>query len=107
MRMWGIDPSLMCDRHLLGEHVEMHMFVGHLNKGRNLGKYLDGLVERDKIVHRHEDLATEMGRRGMNHKSPLPHFDAKPEGYIDINDNILDLANRCPRCRVKLKSKDK
>jgi Pyrimidine dimer DNA glycosylase len=32
MRMWLVDPRLMCSQHLLGEHVELHMLVGSLNR---------------------------------------------------------------------------
>ncbi|MEZ0346180.1 MAG: pyrimidine dimer DNA glycosylase/endonuclease V, partial [Infirmifilum sp.] len=27
-----VPPSIMCDRHLLGEHVELHMLVGALRR---------------------------------------------------------------------------
>ena len=37
MRMWMIDPKLLCRKHLLGEHLEIHMFVGTINKGINVG----------------------------------------------------------------------
>jgi hypothetical protein len=30
--MWMVDPRLVCSKHLLGEHVELHMFVGCLLK---------------------------------------------------------------------------
>ena len=33
MRMWNVDVTKMCNKHLLGEHVEMHMFVGIIIKG--------------------------------------------------------------------------
>ena len=33
MRMWMVDPQIMCRQHLLGEHTEMHMFVGTLKRG--------------------------------------------------------------------------
>ena len=32
MRMWLVPPQLMCDQHLLGEHLEMHMFIGTIRK---------------------------------------------------------------------------
>ena len=31
MRMWMVNPGFMCNKHLLGEHVECHMLVGHLH----------------------------------------------------------------------------
>lgn len=101
MRMWGVEPRLLCKKHLLGEHVEMHMFVGHLNKGRQLGKYLDGLVQRELVRERHDRLADEISRRGYKHGSPLPDYDRRPEGWIDARENLKELARRCPGCRTR------
>lgn len=36
MRMWMVDPATMCDRHLLGEHAEIHMAIGTIAKGRSV-----------------------------------------------------------------------
>ena len=75
MRMWMIDPKKMCDQHLLGEHVELHMLVGSIKKGISLNGYVrNGLIEPKSIIKRHEQLAKEMKRRGMNHRSPLKSF---------------------------------
>lgn len=106
MRMWLVDPQLMCDRHLLGEHVEMHMFVGTIRKGVSIQGYLDGgLVEVDRIVKRHDQLVLEMQRRSMRHSSPLamtpdevnrfsPDF-----GLVDPAANLAALISRCSQCR--------
>ena len=32
MRQWMVDPRLLCRKHLLGEHVENHMFIGTLKR---------------------------------------------------------------------------
>ena len=40
MRMWMVDPKIMCRKHLLGEHVEHHMFVGTINKRISIVGYL-------------------------------------------------------------------
>ena len=32
MRMWMINPKLMCDQHLLGEHGELHKFIPSFRK---------------------------------------------------------------------------
>ena len=58
MRMWKVNPKVMCRQHLLGEHVEMHMFVGCWNKGIKLNGYLEGgLVELCEVKNRHDELA--------------------------------------------------
>ena len=33
MKMWGVLPATMYAQHLLGEHVELHIIVGTLNRG--------------------------------------------------------------------------
>lgn len=99
MRMWKVDPTKLCRQHLLGEHVEMHMFVGCINKKINLDGYINRkLIEIHHIKDRHEILVNEMNRRNMNHKSPLPEFKSYHAGDIDIDKNIEELKRRCSNC---------
>lgn len=103
MRMWKLPVSLLCNKHLLGEHVEMHMFVGVINKNTSLTGYLEkGLVEIDQIKSRHNILAKELIARGMNHNSPLQPFTySGPNGHVNILHNLQDLVSRCPQCRTR------
>ncbi|MHB8762095.1 MAG: pyrimidine dimer DNA glycosylase/endonuclease V [Coriobacteriia bacterium] len=56
-----IDPVLLCDRHLLGEHVECHMLAGSLARRRSIdGFIVKGLLEPESLVERHDALAGEM-----------------------------------------------
>lgn len=103
MRMWGLPPSNMCRKHLLGEHVEMHMFVGAINKGKNIQGYINkGLVDVREIISRHDILVNEMVKRGYNHTSPLPSFNVKLTvfGEINILENQKELNRRCKDCRA-------
>lgn len=95
MRMWAVAPSALCNQHLLGEHVELHMMVGTLNKGISMeGYYSRGLVDTDQIVSRHEALVAEMTARGMKHKSPLPAFVNPHRGSI-----VGSPVERCVVCK--------
>jgi len=100
-----VDPRGMCDRHLLGEHVEIHMLVGCLRKRKNIRGYIEkGLVEVRSIRPRHDALVREMRRRHMNHASPLPRrmpFAEKggPFGRVDREASLTELRRRCRRCR--------
>src|ERR1700733_14845622 len=72
MRMWMVDPHLMCRKHLLGEHVELHMMTAWLAKGRKVNGWADSnCLEPRAIGSRHTVLVKEMIRRGYTHKSPL------------------------------------
>lgn len=105
--MWLVNPKAMCRRHLLGEHVEMHMFVGALNKGTRIDRYVaENMVEFEQIRSRHDQLAREMEARGYNHESPLPNImsagQVSPEQRqvkIDRAASAAELARRCPECR--------
>lgn len=103
--MWGVSPALLCDKHLLGEHVEMHMFSGAIKKGISTRGYEEtGLVVLSKIRSRHDALAKEMKRRGMNHRSPMdPVVDGCKGGWIDKEKNLRELKRRCAQCRKRIR----
>ena len=100
-----LPPSIMCRKHLLGEHVEMHMLVGTLQKGISVQGYIDNqLVELEHIRARHDELVEEMIKRGYNHKSPLPDYPEVSGGVVDREENLRDLVNRCPDCRERIEN---
>ena len=108
MRMWMVNPEVMCRRHLLGEHVELHMFVGSLQRKKNITGYIENdLLEPQSIIQRHKDIANEMFNRGYVHKSPLPVFDLSYLSEkiklhkIDRANSIEQLVNRCLQCKMK------
>ena len=71
MRMWMVDPRLMCRSHLLGEHKELHMLVGSVRIGRSLRGHIErGQFELASLPARHAALAAEIERRNWNHMSP-------------------------------------
>lgn len=100
MRMWNLPPQILCRQHFLGEHNELHKFVGALNHNRNITTYIQkGYFEIHNIRKRHEELVLDFPRRHYNHNSPLPDFPVTMAGKIDIHFNLCDLVSRCQRCR--------
>lgn len=96
-----INPQALCRKHLLGEHVEIHMLVGSVNKGHQSVVSLTemGLLEPQNAHARHQRLVEEMTSRGYNHKSPLPAFEREfPSGSVSIDKSLKDLSARCPDC---------
>ena len=109
MKLRNVDPKILCRNHLLGEHYECHLFIGHLRKKRRIDGYIkNNLVEIKKIVQRHGELANEMIRRGMNHKSPLslcdvPDLSYLCEEYLNYKidyDLCLEDTLRCEECKL-------
>ena len=101
MRVWMVDPRKMCDQHLLGEHVELHMLVGSLRRKKTITGFLEGgLVELHSIRSRHAELVLEMKSRGFRHASPLLAFRARNAGNVNIKMSLKDLARRCAACRA-------
>jgi hypothetical protein len=104
LRQWHVDPKIMCRQHLLGEHVEHHMFVGTINKGIDLEGYVgNGLIETNTLHSRHDQLVEEMKRRGYNHKSPLlsHRLEEIPLGKVNRVDSLRELLRRCDECRAR------
>ena len=105
MRMWNIKPELMCNQHLLGEHFEIHKLIGNLRNSRTWGESLArrGFLEPQNALKRHDKLAKEMSKRGMNHKSELDIKGVNlPKGKVDVKKSIRDLKKRCKECRKRL-----
>ena len=101
MRMWMVDPKLLCRKHLLGEHVEVHMLAGSLLKGRSIEGFLaKGILEPQNVEARHARLATELLRRGYRHASPLESASTNIRGAVDTTKSLQDLRTRCVACRA-------
>lgn len=106
MRMWMIDPKLLCRKHLLGEHGEIHKFRHNFVKQHSIVGRMKPIVQIEplKMKLRHDELAKEMLRRGFNHNSPytLPDLSYLPEEFtnakVNIGYNIIDLMERCEEC---------
>ena len=105
MRMWMTDPTGMCRKHLLGEHVEIHMLAGTLDRGKSIQGHLDrGQLEPQNMRRRHAALVKEMKRRGYKHRSPLScSATAIPKGRVDVKASERELVSRCPDCRARRK----
>jgi len=113
MRQWMVNPKIMCRKHLLGEHVEHHMFLGTMLKGKSIGGYIDNdLLEPTALWKRHEELVGEMKSRGYNHNSPfqleLPEIMWLHDKYahvwqhrIDRDASYKELVSRCPECKAR------
>ena len=98
MRMWNVNVKKMCNKHLLGEHVEMHMCAGSLDRRKSVKGFIEGgLIEVHNISKRHNVLAGEMKRSVMNHKSQLG-FKGFKAGKVDVSKSERNLIERCSEC---------
>jgi len=105
--MWMVDPKVMCRKHLLGEHVELHMFVGSINRGMSMAGYLrNNLLEPAALHARHDALSEEMMRRGYRHRSPLLKVEIPfklEDAFVEVDSDasLKDLIRRCPECAAR------
>jgi hypothetical protein len=109
MRMWMVNPAIMCKKHLLGEHVECHMLVSHLQRKRRITNYIKlNFLQPKSLRERHDQLASEMENRKMLHKSPLPKYDLSylPEKHrtytVNAEQSLIALSRRCSKCKERL-----
>ena len=105
MRMWMIDSRMLCNRHLCGEHGEIHKHRHNFVKGHSI-EGRRGQIEPESMSQRHDDLAREMLSRGMKHESPYVQPDLSKydlSGFtVDRNDSMLDLKARCCECEKRM-----
>lgn len=108
MRMWMVPPACMCDKHLLGEHGELHKHLHNFRKHHSMtGRIAENCCEPASYKERHDALAAEMLHRKMNHRSPLeqPDISYLPEdertARVNMFANLKLLLERCPGCRAK------
>jgi hypothetical protein len=75
MRIWDLDPRLLCRQHLLGEHRELHGLWNILTQGksgyRNHPETRRWEGRLAALYLRHQQLVEEMTARGYDHRSPL------------------------------------
>lgn len=114
MRMWGVNPKLLCRNHLLGEHNEIHKHRHNFVKKHRITKRIKPVVqiEPENMKKRHDELAEEMISRGYKHQSPYEQPDlshlTNEERYakIDLNISINDLVQRCVECEKRIKDEN-
>lgn len=108
MRMWMIDPKLMCKKHRNGCHAEIHKHLPSLYAGVSIKGRMEPVVQvqLNALQRRHDELAAT-----LNHKSPLwideyLIWKNYPQYYdltVDPEYNLRDLSERCPECRKLIK----
>jgi len=105
-----VDPKILCNKHLLGEHGEIHKHRHNFVKQHSITKRVSPVVQiqPSAMQSRHDELAVEMLRRNMNHKSPFkqPDISYLPTNersvVVDIQNSIKDLSNRCSECAKRI-----
>jgi hypothetical protein len=101
MRMWMVNPKILCKNHLLGEHFEIHKAVSNLRQSGTWTKSLTkhGYLNPQSFKERHDILVKEMKNRGYKHNSILNVSDITLEhGDINVIKSLHDLIERCNDC---------
>ncbi len=103
-----VPPEELCNKHLLGEHGELHKFLHNWRKRHRVdGRLAGNAMEPGSYKTRHDELAAEMLTRGMNHQSPLeqPDFSYLPleqqRFQVDVEANRQLLVSRCKECETR------
>lgn len=90
MRVWDVSPKILCRKHLLAEHRELHGLWNILTIHKGSGGYsrhpetLRWVGKRRALFLRHEALVSEFARRGYRHFSPLNKKYATGKDVQDI-----------------------
>jgi hypothetical protein len=110
VRIWDIDPALLCRQHLLGEHRELHGLWNILTLGkpgyRQHPETVRWVGKLAALYRRHERLVAEMTRRGYDHATPLDSKLAtgmtRQRAYVDTpTQQVRILIAKGCDCRVR------
>lgn len=108
MRVWDVPVEMLCDKHLLGQHLEIHtMHSVIVNNKRGYANHPETVrwrnnTEELRLVH--DQTVQEMLRRGMKHKSPIDGPRALKRssyGLVDpINRQIHEIYRKGCQCNL-------
>ena len=109
MRMWMVNPKLLCQRHLLSEHCDIHRFISSVRVGHDVRRCLiRAMIDPSKVYQRHAELEEEIAERGGRLNSPLlaSECNAYAKWYgsttINISRSLSDLSNCCIDCQSRI-----
>jgi hypothetical protein len=101
--MWMLNPRYMCQKHIVGEHGEIHKHRHNFVKKHSISGRINPVVQIEPLAmkKRHDELA-----KHMNHKSPyeLPDLSHLPKAElnakVDLEQSHIDLISRCEDFRL-------
>ena len=109
MRIWDVEPSLLCRQHLLGEHRELHALWVILTEGKKgYSRHPETLRWKGKLKAlylRHDAMVAEMTNRDYCHYSPLEAELAtgksSQDEFLDsLQDQLQMLRDKPCDCKV-------
>ncbi|HSX09131.1 MAG TPA: pyrimidine dimer DNA glycosylase/endonuclease V [Candidatus Saccharimonadales bacterium] len=75
MRIWDLSPTILCRKHLLGEHRELHsiwtVITQHKKGYAHHPETLRWIGKLKALANRHEQLVKEMKKRNYRHHNEL------------------------------------
>ncbi|HUQ85443.1 MAG TPA: pyrimidine dimer DNA glycosylase/endonuclease V [Candidatus Limnocylindrales bacterium] len=109
MRIWDLSPSILCRKHLLGEHLELHSIwtvITQNKKGYSRHpETLRWVGKLKALYNRHDHLVNEMKNRGYNHHSDLDKKlatgSSKQTTFINTPDEQLEII-KGKKCSCKI-----
>lgn len=112
MRMWQVNPKILCQKHLCGEWREIFTCAGIIKYKKSVeGYFKSNCLEPLSITTRHDELKAEMLRRGYKAKDEWTytddmsnHLGEKKNIKIDRVDALNRLLTRCPECKKRFLS---
>lgn len=109
MRIWDLSPSILCRKHLLGEHLELHSIWAVITQNKKgysrHPETLRWVGKLKALYNRHKNLVEEMKNRGYNHHSDLDIKLARGKPLQDFflnthDEQIKILKNKNCECEV-------
>lgn len=99
------DPNLMCSKHRVGEHGEIHKHRHNFEKQHNISGriYPEIQIEPESMKKRHDQLAAFMDHKSEFSQPDLSYLpDDQRYAKVNVMESYRELCRRCPECRAKI-----
>jgi len=111
MKMYLVNPEVMCSQHLEEEHRSIHVIGDMIKNNFDVEEFVDNkLFDLGQLKKRHDELEKEMEIRGCWNNNPLDIIVPKDHKYynvivnqrpmnnVDTYQNRKELLRHCSRC---------
>ena len=105
MRMWQIPPNFMCQKHINGEHGELHKHLHNFQKKHSITGRIKPVVqiEPSSMEARHDKLANYINHNSSYKQPDISYLPIDEQmAKVDLNISYKDLSDRCPECKALL-----
>ena len=108
MRMWMLNITIMCKKHISGEHSEIHKHRKDFEREYSIKGRIEPqvLIQPKDMKNRHDKLAKALNHKSVYTQPDLQNYPTyQKEAKVDKWKSLVELYRRCENCRSIMQRK--